>query len=162
MNYRGNEAYDFSLFEDKKRVNVVEIPDNEKAKREKIRKKNAVLSETNTRPALGFKRTLGIVCVGAMVLFLFFFQINGSVKATETTEEIYQTEKQIEALKSEEVRLQMELDSRVSFENIEKTAAEMGMQKPDSMQMRYINIYDTDTAEITEESNIFEKLSTLF
>ena len=162
MNYYYNDAYDFSLFEDKKKAPVVKIPENKKAKKDKLRKQNAVLTNTSARPALGFKKIATIVSVGALVLFLFFFQINGNVKATETTDQITKTEKQIEHMKSEQVRLQMELDGKVSYENIEKAAEEAGMQKPTAMQMRYINIYDTDTAEITGEMNVLEKFLALF
>jgi len=162
MNYYYNDAYDFSLFEDKKNAPVVNIPQNEKAKKNIQRKPNTVHANTAVRPALGFKKVATIVTVGAMVLLLFFFQINGNVKATEITDQIGTTEKQIELMKSEEIRLQMELDGKVSYENIEKAAQEAGMQKPSAMQMRYINIYDTDNAEITADMNVVEKLLALF
>ncbi len=162
MNYYYNDAYDFSLFEDKKKASVVDIPQNEKAKKNNQSKQNTVNTKNVPRPALGFKKMATIISVGALVLLLFFFQINGNVKATETTDQISKTEKQIEQMKSEQVRLQMELDGKVSYENIEKAAEEAGMQKPVASQMRYINIYDTDTTEITGELNIVEKFLALF
>lgn len=162
MNYLYNDAYDFSLFEDKKKAPVVKIPENEKVKKENLKRATSIAKGANARPALGFKKTATIISVGAIVLLLFFFQINGNVKATETTDQITNTEKQIELMKSEQVRLQMELDGRVSYENMEKAAEEAGMQKPTAMQMRYINIYDTDTAEITADMNVVEKLLALF
>ncbi len=162
MNYIYTDAYDFSLFEDKKKAPVVKIPENEKVKKDNRRKQNVAVTHTSVRPALGFKKTITIISVGILVLMLFFFQIDGNVKATETTDQITKTEKQIEHMKSEQVRLQMELDGKVSYENIEKAAEEAGMQKPTATQMRYINIYDTDTAVITGEMNVFEKFLALF
>lgn len=162
MNYYYNDAYDFSLFEEKKNAPVVDIPQNEKAKKNNQHKKSNLNTKAVARPALGFKKIMAVASVSALVLLLFFFQINGNVKATETTDQISKTEKQIEQLKSEQIRLQMELDGKVSYENIEKAAEEAGMQKPTAMQMRYINIYDTDTAEVTGEMNVVEKFLALF
>ena len=162
MNYYYNDAYDFALFEEKKTAPVVDIPQNEKAKRNVQQKQSNSHKKAAVHPALGFKKIATIASVSALVLLLFFFQIDGNVKATETTDQISKTEKQIEQMKSEQIRLQMELDGKVSYENIEKAAEEAGMQKPTAMQMRYINIYDTDTAEITGETNIVEKFLALF
>ena len=162
MSYYRNEAYDLSLFEDRKNKPVVEIPDNETVKKEAVRKQNAVLADTGACPAVSFRTILNIVCVSAVVLLLVFVQINCLVKTTETTAEINAVETEIERLNSEKIRLEMELDAKVSFENIEQAAKDAGMQKPVAEQMRYININDTDKVEIVEEKNLIEKFFDLF
>ena len=53
---------------------------------------------------------------------------------------------QINAVDSEKTSLDMEMEKRISYSNIEIEATEMGMQKKDKSQVKYIRVNEEDTA----------------
>ncbi len=140
MMYRDNTAYDFELFAPKKKE-VVEIPVKPKVGISTRRK-------AATRAHAGFRNRL--VSIGAVVtvLVLVVAQLHCQLQNSEVVDQIHQTEKSIETLQSENTRLQVELDAKVSFSNMERIAKEMGMQKMTVAQMEYINLCCEDKAEV--------------
>lgn len=145
MNYRDNTAYDFEMFAPKKKV--VELPDREgKRKSSASRKTQAASSSKGS-----------VIMVGAVVvaLMLVFAQLHCQLKNSEVVDQIYQTEVAIETLQSENTRLQVELDGKVSFSNMEATAQSMGMQKTTVAQTEYVNLCVEDTVEVTQQEEGF-------
>ena len=60
---------------------------------------------------------------------------------------------QINAVDSEKTSLDMEMEKRISYSNIEIEATEMGMQKKDKSQVTYIRVNEDDTA-VTKDGEI--------
>ncbi len=145
-----NAAYDFENFAPKKNeAKVIRLPENRNRHR--------------SSQSAGLKSKLKIGAVAAIVLTLIVIQIHGQIKNSEVCAQINAANEQITALKQEESRLNVELSSIVSFNNIENAAKEKGMQKATGAQTGYINICDEDSVEVAEDNkNIFEKIADLF
>ena len=141
MMYRDNTAYDFEMFSPKKKV--VELPVSSPAKK----RASASAKRTAVQPA-NRSRFLAIGAV-VVVFLLILAQLHCQLKNSEVVDQIYQTEKAIETLQSENTRLQVELDGKVSFSNMENTAKSMGMQKITVAQMEYVNLCTEDAIEVT-------------
>ena len=71
---------------------------------------------------------------------------------------------ELELTKAENVRLQSELDSKVSAKNVEDYAENvLGMQKIDSSQIKYIKIQTGDVVSIpAQEKGIAAKIKAFF
>ena len=145
-----SSAYDFEKFAPKKpEAKVIRLPENRNRRRQ--------------AQSTALKAKLKLGAVVAVVLTLIVIQIHGQIKNSEMCAKIDSTKEEITALKEEESRLNVELSSIVSFNNIESVAKEKGMQKATGAQTGYININDQDSVEVTEDTkNIFEKIADLF
>ncbi|MBR6547912.1 MAG: hypothetical protein IKT68_00055 [Clostridia bacterium] len=134
--YRDSTAYDFERFAPKKKE-VVELSVERRATK----------SATSSRGWL-------VTAVGVIVvLLLVAAQLNCLLQTSETSDEITQIKKNIEVLKSENTRMQVELEGKVSFTNMETAAKEMGMKKITVAQTEYINLCDQDASEVTDQEN---------
>ena len=47
----------------------------------------------------------------------------------------------------------MEIETKVSYQNIEKLAAEMGMQKKNKSQINYVSLCDEDVAVVLSDKS---------
>ena len=143
-------AYDFERFAPKKpQAKVVRIPGRKRRAREEA--------------ALKLKNRLKAAAVVAVIMALIIVQIHGQIKNSELSFELHKTNERITSPKQEESRLNVELNSIVSFNNIEKVAEENGMQKASAGQTGYISVTDEDSVEVPEENkNIFQKIADLF
>lgn len=144
--YKDSTAYDFERFEQKKTNNIVQLPGSEPQRRPKSRAR--ILAEERARRRVMTAKVL--VCATA-VLMLVGFRIFGAIQQSEITAEITATQTSIDRLKSESVRLEMEIASAVAYTNLEKAAADMGMQKQQSTQTVCVMLNDEDEAEIVQE-----------
>lgn len=144
--YTNGAAYDFERFERKKPNNIVRLPESEPQRRPKSRAR--ILAQQRAHRRILAAKTL--VCATA-VLLLVGFQIFGAIQQSEITAEITQAQTSIERLKSESTRLEMELASAIAYTNLEKAAADMGMQKQQSAQTVCVMLNDEDEAEIIQE-----------
>ncbi len=134
--YRDSTAYDFERFAPKKKE-VVELP-----------------VERRATKAVASSRGWLVTAVGVVVvLLLVAAQLNCLLQTSETSDEITQIKKNIEVLKSENTRLQVELNGKVSFTNMETAAKEMGMKKITVAQTEYINLCDQDASEVTDQES---------
>jgi len=148
MMYRDSTAYDFERFAPKKKE-VIELPVERRATK----------SSASVLPRGRLVTMVGVV----IVLLLIIAQLHCLLQTSETSDQISQTQKNIEILKSENTRLQVELDGKVSFTNMEAAAKEMGMKKITVAQTEYINLCDEDTAEVVnQESGILASVQDLF
>lgn len=158
MIYRDNTAYDFDLFTDKKQneSKVIEIPDRAPAK--KTAKGHASArrnAKTKSAAAPALRRRLAIAAAVAAVLLLVVAQLHCQLQNSETVAKISETKAHIETLQSEQTRLQVELNGKISFTNMEKAAKELGMQKVTVAQTQYVNLCTRDASELLTENNGF-------
>lgn len=75
-------------------------------------------------------------------------------RITEIKSEIEKTKSAIETLKSEETRLNMEIEASLSVKNIEREAESMGMQKQEREQTSYLVLDQADEAEVLTEEDV--------
>ena len=151
--YTNNFAYDYDMFlpKDKRGEAVPKKPENiinlpvvsgkagaKREQKEKFRKNLFTFT------------ALFMICA-AIALSMFM-----RAKATELNTEINAATKELSKLQSEEIRLEMELERRISFSNIEKAAQELGMHKKEKAQINYIRIGgDSHTEVIDNSSRVF-------
>ncbi len=133
--YNDSLAYDFEMFmprtKENNKDNIVKLPQN------KVRKKAAV--KTVSVSAFAVMATVFMVAAmcGNIVLRL---QIN------EVNSKINEVKSEINVLESEKTSLEVEFERIISYSNIELEAAEIGMQKMDKEQVKYIRVNDKNTA----------------
>lgn len=145
--YTNNLAYDFDMFlpkekrqedlpGDKVPDNIVRMPTiSGKAgalRREKTAKKNRVFA----------------IVTSALLIAMVCCSIFIRAQVTEVDTQITSAKKQLSELQSEGTSLEMKLEEKISFTNIEQAAEALGMQKKDKSQVTYIQTGGTSWAEV--------------
>ena len=145
--YNDSLAYDVEMFmprpvERSNKNNIVKLPQN--SKNHRTRKKTAV--KTVSAPAFAVMATVFMVAAmcGNILLRL---QIN------EVNSQINDVKSQINVLESEKTSLEVELERVISYSNIELEATEIGMQKMDKNQVKYIRVNEKNTA-VTKDGEV--------
>ncbi len=107
---------------------------------------------------------LKVFIAGILALLMFSVIINSYVQLTEVYSSISEANAELNTLRSENVRMQTELEGKASISNIKDYAEQhLGLQKLDQSQIQYIDIQTEDTVEIDgEEQNIFVRLKHKF
>lgn len=151
-----NIAYDFELFEEKKN-NIVNIEESEafvenRAKKNEDARKAAVRSKAINLILIGI--VIAILCAGLYTRGLI----------TEVKDEINTVKKEISTIDSNIVRLEMELESAVSFETLAEDAQALGMRPKEKAQTIYITLNNENKAEVLsyEEESFMDSLKTAF
>ena len=105
-----------------------------------------------------------ISLVSILAVGLFYFVINSYVQLNEVYSDISAASTQLNELRSENVRMQTELEGQASIRNIKEYAEEkLGLQKMDQSQVQYIQIQTEDEVILEEpEQNIFIKIKSWF
>lgn len=133
-------AYDFARFSPRQQ-NVVALP--------KQQKKNAAAVKKSKQ-----NKVFARVFVSAIVLTMVMAWIFSRVQLTEVTAQINSIEKQLNQLKSEQVRMEMEFESKMSAKKIEEYAVNvLGMKKIESAQIEYIYVNEGDRIVLIEDGN---------
>lgn len=144
--YNDSLAYDFEMFmprsaEPVRKDNIVKLPET---KRQKHAKRHAVKRVS----ASAFAVMTAVFMLAAMCGNIFLrLQIN------EVNSQINTVKTEINELTSEKTRLEVELERVISYSNIELEAAEIGMQKMDKNQVKYIRVNDKNTA-VTKDGDL--------
>ena len=134
--YNDSLAYDFDMFLPKKDVasaKIVKMPHKKKVASK--RRESALVSETVKKIAI-ISFVLAVVCAN---IFL-------RVRITEVNTDINNIKNEIAELESENTRLNVEFENRISFKNIEESAVSLGMKKMDKSQIIYIKTNKTNAA----------------
>ena len=129
-------AHDYDLFtvKPKKQNNVIDMP-KAAAPSKKVKKAKAVKPNVLTAAIVSF-----------LVLTLFG-NIFLRAEISKVSSEITEAETVYSELMSEKTRLNVALEKKVSFGNLEKQAQSLGMQKQEKMQMNYIFSYEDNDLE---------------
>ncbi len=123
-----NEAYDLSLFEQRQK--------KEKAALQKL---------PAAKPKSGLKTVAARLMVALIVGAIVSVGIYSRAILTETVSDITAAKKELTRLQSEETRLAMELDSKVSVKSIEDYATnQLGLNRMDKYQVTYIALAGSD------------------
>ena len=99
--------------------------------------------------------------VAALALMMGFSLLYSRVVITELNEQINSAATRLDVLHAEQVRMQTELDGKMSLKAIEETAiGEYGMVKPDGSQVSYIQVTKESKLEAkAKEEGFFEKIA---
>ena len=101
-----------------------------------------------------------IVMVAVLALLMGFTLLYSQVVITELNSQIAAKQEELNTLQAENVRMQTELEGKMSLTEIEeKAVGEYGMVKPDNSQVSYVKLEQENKLEATKpEENIFEQI----
>ena len=138
--YNDSLAYDFEMFmpktaETQKRDNIVVMPKT--AERSKRRTRAAARSLTS--PAL-------LIMTAVFILAGLCGNIALRLKINEVNSEINDVKAAITELDSEKTSLEVEIQRRISYSNLELEATQLGMRKMEKSNVKYIRVNDKDKA----------------
>lgn len=140
--YNDSLAYDFEMFMPRvktvsanKNDNIVRLPQT--VKKSKIRKKTA----TRRLTASAFAVLTSVIILAALCGNIFL-----RLRINEVNSEINSIKSEIDAARSEKTSMSVKIEREISFSNIELEATELGMQKMDKGQVKYIRVNDKNTA----------------
>lgn len=146
--YNDSLAYDYDMFltgtarKEKRDATVIKI-ESPKAKK---RKKAAVQKLSVSAFSIMFATFMLFALCGNLFLRLQINEINSKINAVKS---------EINALDSEKTSLEVELERKMSFANIELEATELGMRKMSKEQVEYIRVNEKNSA-ITSDGEVIE------
>ena len=133
-----NLAYDLAKFENRDKK-LKALPKVKPAPQPKTRLQTAL--------SLIFGISVAI-CVGVVVSV----SIYSRVILSETVNQITDAKRELTALQSEQTRLSMQLDSKISLQNVETYASDdLGLSRMDKYQIAYVTMSGDDMIANTEE-----------
>lgn len=142
----GNAAYNFAMFEPKRKVqeapapkaNVIELP------QERL--------EENRRPKRRLGRILPATLAFIVIAGLVGSYVYGQVQLTELTESLDTANRTLSESQSSYTQLQMKSDSKLSLETVENYATQkLGMKKATQDQVTTVQLSKGDKAEIVQK-----------
>jgi len=149
---RSSAAYDFDMFlpAEKREARIVELPQKNKkpGEREQTGAQSRPVSEGQQAGAL--RQRLGAISASAIILFMPCAMLYTRSELADMKDQIYKGRKQLDALRNEEVRLNMEIEEKISFANLEQEAQKLGMHKKDLSKIIYIQFEESDRVIVKE------------
>lgn len=115
------------------------------------RVKSGVKSKAGTKVS-----SLVLLAITVSVIFAGILSFNLFVRAqiSDIKKDIIACDEILKSLESEAICLEMELENKISFENVESQAQSFGMVKTTDKQRKYITTLKEDKAHIiTQENN---------
>lgn len=105
-----------------------------------------------------------VLLIAFSVFSICFVVISGKVETSKIYRQISSAEQNLESVQSENVRLQSELEGKMTLKNVEEYAVEvLGLQKLNNTQIEYVETQTDDVVVIPEEEkNIFVKIKDEF
>ena len=117
------------------------------------------MRKTEARSGSVFK----IICVSLLAAALLGSVIYSLDKRNTAYNKVSALQEKLDSVAAENVRLQSELDGKMSAKSIEEYAKSLGMEKIDSTQIKYIQIQTGDVVTIPEqEKGIMAKIKSFF
>lgn len=138
--YNDSLAYDFEMFmpktaETQKRDNIVVMP------------KTAERSKKRTRAAAkSLSAPITLIMAAVFILAGLCGNIALRLKINEVNSEINDVKAAITELDSEKTGLEVEMQRRISYANLELEATQLGMRKMEKSNVTYIRVNDKDKA----------------
>ncbi len=145
--YNDSLAYDFEMFmprsaEPVRKDNIVKLPKTDQKRRTKARAVRRVSASAFAVMTTFF--VLAALC-GNIFLRLQINEVNAKINDIKS---------EISELENTKTGLEVELERVVSYSNIELEATEIGMQKMDKDQVKYIRVNDENSAIIKNGETI--------
>ncbi|WMJ23766.1 hypothetical protein RBG61_03630 [Paludicola sp. MB14-C6] len=146
MQHNSNLAYDYGRFEETSVKKQQQI--------EKVPKPKRVAKRVSVARACAYM----LVAMSMISLLLY-----GRAQQAEVDKEYKKLTAQINEVKSDNARLQMQLESKLSLNNIEQIAEEqLGLTKLDQSQVEYISFNTADKAEVLKQKTLWSSISNWF
>ncbi len=138
--YNDSLAYDFEMFmpkeapKTKPRDNIVVMPSSSK--------------KQNTRKVATKRLSAPVTLIMCAMIILAGFCGNIALRLeiNEVNSEINDIKAAISELDSEKTSLEVEMQRRISFANLELEATQLGMKKPEKENVTYIRVNDENAA----------------
>lgn len=137
--YNDSFAYNYDIFAPRvaKKAEILEYPEK--------KKKTRVKANVKVNTELVTKCVIAVLVFAAVCGSLF---LRAEISALES--KLNSVNNEIVALDSELTRVEVEMERKITYGNLEQAAAELGMQKCEKSQVTYVKINETDTAENTD------------
>ena len=141
--YNDSLAYDFEMFapktaeRSKSRDNIVVMPDRASKKRTRSATKAV------SAPAM-------LIMTAVLVLAGLCGNIALRLQINEVNSQINSVRAQIAEVDSEKTELEMEMQRRISYSNLELEAVQLGMKKPEKENVIYIRVNDKNAAQTAD------------
>lgn len=138
--YNDSLAYDFEMFmprtaESDRRDNIIVMPKAAEHAKKRTRAAAASLSAPVT-----------LIMAAVFILAGLCGNIALRLKINEVNSEINEVKAAITELDSEKTRLEVEMQSRIAYANLELEATQLGMRKMEKSNVTYIRVNDKDKA----------------
>ena len=135
--------YNFDMFDERTYARANAAPQRKQETKEPLKvvpeKRTATQKKRETRSAT--LNSLLIMIFAAAIMAMLCLQINAGAKSYEISRQIASVEADIEAAKSENVRLNAQLNSFTSIGNVDDYATRvLGMSKIEGYQVEYIDL----------------------
>ena len=138
--YQDNLAYDLSMFEERKPVPVKE-KEEENARVRQPRAKNGI-------------KLLKILAAVTVCGFLAGALLYSNATLAELDSEAISLQKELDSLRDDELRMNLEIDNRVCTQDIDEyITKELGMVKVEKYQVNYIDLSEGDEMDIAEKND---------
>lgn len=158
-NYNMYDGIDFTMFEPKassyernaaRQIKPTKVPSAEKPKMELVSKPKKTGAQLKREMHLGALQSAKIIAISVFLLAMLSGLLYGRMKVDELDRQISSVQTKISTAQSENVRLNMKLDSMISLENVEQYAQEnLGMVKMESYQIEYIDLSGNDKITVS-------------
>ncbi|WP_294411444.1 hypothetical protein [Ruminococcus flavefaciens] len=131
---------------------------------------DAMQNDSEQKPEIQMRKTearsgsvFKIICVSLLAAALLGSVIYSLDKRNTAYNKVSTLQEKLDSVAAENVRLQSELDGKMSAKSIEEYAKSLGMEKIDSTQIKYIQIQTGDVVTIPEqEKGIMAKIKSFF
>lgn len=155
--YNGNSnlAYDLSLFE---------TDEEYERKKEQKREEKSHIRMTEKKAVARNGSVFATVVSAVLCCAVAFSILYSKVELAEYTAMISEVKTQLETEQRENDRLNAELDSMVTLDNVESIAAtELGLQKTQNSQINFVTLNTEKMTEVAQTgSNIFVSIKDWF
>lgn len=138
--YNDSLAYDFERFMPRE-AKKTEVKDNIVVMPKKAKRRAA---------ARQLSPAVSVVMVTLVALCAICCNLSIRLKINEVKAEINDVKAAIAELDSEKTVLEVELQRRISYANLELEAVQLGMKKPDKDDVTYIKVNDTNVAKTAD------------
>lgn len=165
MANRSNLAYDFSVYEPKKKADPVNEPaTGAKAKtaaqpaqepaRPSETRRRRISMEKNPMPMARKESAFKFAFRAFIFLAVFCAVLYGKVETNSLFRDINALEKELKSLQTENITLAAEYEARTSLKNVEDYAENvLGLKKLDKAQIEYVELPGESVIEIVEAEN---------
>ncbi len=157
-NDNSNLAYDLSLFETDEEL------EQKKRERQKQRQQKAAIGITQKKSIGRNGSVIAAFAIAAFTAVIAFSLLYSKVQISDYTTMISEAKNELELAERENIRLNAELDSMYTLDNVEKIASQdLGLQKTQSSQIQFITLNTEEMTEVAPpDENIFVSIQNWF
>lgn len=150
--YNDSLAYDFEMF-------MPKVKEQTKSKDNIIVMNKAKAASKKRRIAATRRASAPIAAIMCVVFILAGFcgNIALRLKINEVNSQITDVKAAIAELDSERTSLEVEMQRRISYSNLELEAVQLGMTKPTKEKVTYIRVNDKNSAKTSDGTFVSEE-----